>query len=77
MNASTSTVRDMTFLLALLVWIIILGLCFTLAMYALRQLPIAQPFRGIAIAVLCLIAIVILLGFVTGEIPMLGYVRAR
>jgi hypothetical protein len=67
----------MTFLVALLVWIVVLGICFALATYALRQLPMAEPFRGIAIAVLCLIAIVIILGFVTGQVPMLGYVRAR
>lgn len=63
----------MTFLVALLVWVLILGCCFSLALYAVRQIPAVQPFRGVAIAVLCLIAIVVLLGLVTGQIPMLGY----
>lgn len=67
----------MSFLVALLIWVLILGLCFSLAIYAIRQFPATEPFRGIAIVILCIIAIVVLLGFVTGQIPMIGYARMR
>lgn len=65
----------MTFLIGLLVWVLVLGVCFSIALYAIRQLEwIAPPFKSVAIAILCLIAIVVLLGFVTGQVPMPGVV---
>lgn len=65
----------MTFLVALLVWVVVLGLVFALALFAIRQLPLTQPFKSAAIAIMCIIAIVVLLGFLTGQIPMAGYVH--
>lgn len=65
----------MTFLFALLIWILILSLVFSIAMYAVRQLD--APFQRWGVIVVCIIAIVVLLGFVSGGIPLFGFEHVR
>ena len=66
----------MTFLIALLIWILVLGLVMSIAIYAIRQLEwIAPPFKSAAIAIVCLIAIVAILGVATGGVHLPGLVR--
>lgn len=69
----------MMFLVWLLLWVLILGAVFALARYAIGQWPAAQPFKGIAMAILCVIAIVVLIGLATGQIPVapFGYHHLR
>jgi hypothetical protein len=61
----------MTFLVGLLVLVLIVGLVLGLMIFAIRQITIIpEPFRGIAIAICCLIAVCVLIGGLTGQIPM-------
>lgn len=63
----------MSFLFALLVWVLLLGLVLSIAVYAIRQLEwIAPPFKSVAIAIVCLIAIVAIIGAATGQFPLPG-----
>jgi hypothetical protein len=49
-------------LIALLVVLLVLGLAFWLAVWGVRQLAIPQPARGIMLAVVALVGILVLLG---------------
>lgn len=53
----------MTFLVTLFVWIVVIGLVVGLLSYAVRAFPIIpEPFKGAAIAVLCVAGVLVLLG---------------
>lgn len=54
----------MSFLVHLLVFILVAGLIY----YVITLLPIPQPFKNVALAILCLILVIILLG----DIGLLG-----
>lgn len=50
-------------LIHLLIWILILGLVFYLAFWALSQVPLPEPWPVAARAILAIIAIIVLLGY--------------
>ncbi len=63
----------MTFLFALLIWVLVLGLVLSIAIYAIRQLEwIAPPFKSVAVAIACLMAILAIVGAATGQIHLPG-----
>ena len=65
----------MSFLINFLVLILILGLIVGVFIYAIRAMPfIPTPFKNAAVAVVCLIVVLALLGVLTGQvaIPALG-----
>lgn len=49
-------------LISLLVFVIVLGLVFWMGVWIINQIPLPQPFHGIALALLGLIILLILLG---------------
>jgi hypothetical protein len=63
----------MPFLLALLVAIIVLGLVFGIVMWGIRAIDMPAPFKNAAIAVACLLMVILLLGLLFGGIPMPWY----
>ncbi len=75
MGPPDDSVEPMTFLVALLVWVLVLGLVFSLALYAIRQLPFPSPFPQVATAILCLIVILVIISFMTGQVAMPGLVH--
>lgn len=61
----------MSFLIGLLVLILILGLVIGLMVFAIRQMTfIPQAFQSAAIGLVCLIAVVFLIGAMTGQVPV-------
>lgn len=48
-------------LISLLVFVVVLGLVFWMGVWIINQLPLPQPFHGIALALLGLIILLILL----------------
>ena len=57
----------MSFLIGLLILVLVLGLL----IYAIRQMPfIPAPFQNVAVAIVCLIAVIILLGALFGQMPL-------
>jgi heme A synthase len=60
----------MVTLLNLLILVIILGLVFWLVIWALDQIPAFEPFRAVARAIVAILAVVILLGFIFGGLGM-------
>lgn len=48
-------------LVSLLILVIVLGLVFALGVWIIQQLPIAQPFKQVALALLGLIVLLIIL----------------
>lgn len=61
----------MSFLIGLLILVLVLGLVAGILIFAIRQMPfLPEPFRGIAIAIVCLILVVILLGALFGQVPL-------
>lgn len=68
----------MGFLIGLLILILILGLVVGLMIFAIRQMIfIPAPFQSAAIAVVCLIAVLILLGALFGQVPVPALSGAR
>ena len=62
-------VPRMSFLIALLIMVLVLGLVIGLLIFAIRQMTfMPAPFQSIAIAIVCLIACIILIGALTGQL---------
>ena len=49
-------------LVSLLILVIVLGLVFALGVWIIQQLPIPQPFKQVALAILGLIILLVILG---------------
>lgn len=61
----------MSFLIGLLVLILILGLVVGLMVFGIRQMTfIPAPFQQAAIGLVCLIAVIFLVGALTGQVPV-------
>jgi hypothetical protein len=61
----------MSFLIGLLILILILGLVAGILIFAIRQMPfIPEPFKSAAIAIVCLILVIVLLGALFGQVPL-------
>lgn len=57
-------------MITLLVWLLVLCLVMGVCVWVVQQLPIPQPFAGIALAIIGLIFILILVSMLLGEIPL-------
>jgi heme A synthase len=57
-------------LISLLVTVIILGLVFWMLYWLLGMLPLPEPFKTVAIVILCLVGVLILLGMLFGYTPL-------
>ena len=57
-------------LLSLLVWVVILGLVFYLLWWLLAKIALPEPFGKVATVILALAAVVILIGILTGHMPI-------
>lgn len=55
-------------LLSLLVYIIIVGLIFYLLYWLLGKIALPEPFNKVAVVVLALVAVVMLIGVLTGSV---------
>jgi hypothetical protein len=53
----------------LLIWVLVMALVLGLLIWVIRMLPIPEPFGSVAIAVVCLIFIVMLLSIFVGGLP--------
>lgn len=61
----------MSFLIGLLILVLVLGLVLGILIYAIRQMPfIPAPFQNVAVAIVCLIAVIVLLGALFGQVPL-------
>jgi len=56
-------------LLSLLVTVIVLGLIFYLLFWLLGQIGLPEPFGKVAMVLLCLVAVIYLIGILTGQAP--------
>lgn len=61
-------------LISLLVYVIVIGLVFYLLYWLLGQIPLPAPFKTVALVILALLAVLILLGALTGHVglPRIG-----
>ena len=57
-------------LISLLVYLIIAALIFYLIYWVLGQMPLPEPFKTVILVVLGLIAILFLIGLLTGNVPL-------
>ena len=61
----------MSFLIGLLVLVLVLGLILGLLIFAIRQMPfLPPPFQSVAVAIVCLIAVIVLIGALFGQFPL-------
>lgn len=56
-------------LINLLVYVLVLGMVFSIIYWAIGQIPMPAPFRSVAIAVMALIVVIILLNLLFGFAP--------
>lgn len=62
-------------LIGLLLYILIFGLIFGLLVWLIKYMSLPEPFGKVAVAIVCLIAIIVLLGVLFGgvNVPQLRY----
>ncbi len=56
-------------LLSLLVTVIIVGIIFYLLFWLVEKVGLPEPFGKIAIVLICLAAVIYLIGILTGQVP--------
>lgn len=64
-------------MISLLVWVLVLVIIVGLLVWIIRQLPIEEPYKSIAMAIVAVICILILLAMLLGEIPMMRPITVR
>ena len=57
-------------LIGLLVYLVVAALIFYLIYWLIGQMPVPEPFRTVILAVMGLIAVIFLIGLLTGYVPM-------